>query len=169
MPLIAQICMVVVTIAVVAMAGVTIRLTLHTKSLIENANRSLADLPALIEEARKASARADDLMAAFTRVTRIAESAASRVEGIAMRSSSLADALLNEVEPPLSRAAGLLRGIRAGASHLIQRWQSRAGGYTKEPKGVEHVGEQRWLDDGGSASGSRGRGRAGADLRAKGR
>jgi uncharacterized membrane protein (Fun14 family) len=169
MPLIAQICMVVVTIALVGIAVISVRLVLQTKALIETANRSLAELPALIKEAKETSARADDLLIALTNITRSVHAGATQFEGIATRTGSLAARILEEVEHPVSRAVGVMRGIRAGANHLFQRWQSHAGSRSPSNQGDDHVGEQRWLDDGGIPAGSGRRGGAGPDFRANGR
>jgi len=169
MPLIAQICMIVVTLALVGIAVMAIRLMLQTRVLIETANRSLAELPALIAETKRTSAMAEELLVAFTRITRSAHVAVSQFEGLATRSSALTNTLLDEVERPVSHVVGVIRGIQAGASHLIQRWKSRAGEHSNTNEGEDHVGEQQWLDDGGSPAGSGDRGRAGLDVRANGR
>lgn len=167
MPLIAQICMVVVTIALAVLAVMVIRLMLQTKVLIETANRSLAELPALIETAKQTSARADDLLTAFAHITRFARAGASRFENIATRSSTLASTLLDEVEHPISELAGAIRGLRAGARFLVERWKARAGSRSHTTEGDDHDGEQGWLDDGGVPGGNGGRGRVGADLRTR--
>jgi hypothetical protein len=169
MPLSAQICMVLVTIALVTMAAMTIRLMLQTRKLIETATRSLAELPALIEDVKRMSARADELLRAFSQITNSARCGVAQVEGFATRTSALVSQLLDEVEPPVSRTVGWIRGIKAGASFLFQRWHVRASQHSPTTQGDDHVGEQRWLDDGGIPGGSGGRSRAGSDLRANGR
>jgi hypothetical protein len=142
---------------------------LQTKSLIETANRSLAELPALIEDVKRMSERADELLVAFSHITRSAKAGVSRFEGLATRSSTLASSLLDEVERPLSNAVGLMRGLRSGANYLMQLWSTRAASRSHTNQGDENVGEQRWLDDGGIPAGSGGRSRTGADSRANGR
>jgi len=169
MPLIAQICMLLVTIALVAMAVMTIRLMLQTRKLIQTATRSLAELPALIEDAKRMSARADELLLAFSQITNSARSGVSQLEGFATRTSALVSHLLDEVEPPVSRTVGLIRGIKAGASFLFQRWHERASQQSPTTQGDDHVREQQWLDDGRVSGGSSGRSRTGSDLRANGR
>jgi len=169
MPLSAQICMVLVTIALVGMAVMTIRLMLQTRKLIETATRSLAELPTLIEDAKRMSVRADELLIAFSQITGSARDGVSQLEGFATRTSALVSQLLDEVEPPVSKTVGLIRGIKAGASFLFQRWHVRASQYSPTTQGDDHVGEQRWLDDGGIPGGSSGRSRTGADLRTNGR
>lgn len=169
MPLIAQICMLLVTIALVGMAVMTIRLMLQTRTLIETATRSLAELPALIEDAKRMSARADELLLAFSQITSSTRKGVAQIEGLATRTSAMVAQVLDEIEPPVATAAGLIRGIRAGASFLFQRWHTRVSDHSQPTQGDDHVGEQRWLDDGGISAGSGGRGRAGSDLRANGR
>lgn len=169
MPLIAQICMVLVTIALVGMAVMTIRLMLQVRTLIEAANRSLAELPALIEDVKRVSARADELLAAFSQIAQTTRAGVAQVEGFATRTSAIVHQVLDEIEPPVARAAGVIRGIKVGASFLFQRWQAHVSSRSQSNQGDEHVGEQRWLDDGGLSAGSSGRSRIGADLRANGR
>ncbi|MEO5618472.1 MAG: hypothetical protein ABIS67_11915 [Candidatus Eisenbacteria bacterium] len=168
MPFIAQICMVVVTIALVISAVIFIRLMKQTKALIESANRSLAELPALISEVRQASARADELLVAFSQITHTAKAGVSSFQGIAERTSNLASHLLDEVERPVSKAVGMIRGIRLGASFLFNRWQAKAGGRSPFNQGEDHVGEQRWLDDGGVPAWSSRRSGIGTDLGSNG-
>ncbi|NOT32948.1 MAG: hypothetical protein HOP12_02125 [Candidatus Eisenbacteria bacterium] len=169
MPLLAQICILIVTVALVAVAVVSIRLMLQTKALIENANVSLGKLPALLEDVQRTSDRADELLHAFSRITRSAESGVSAVEQLTNRATGLASSLLDEVERPIAQTVGIMRGIRAGAQFLMQRWQTRGRNGSNTIQGDEYVGEQRWLDDGGvPARRSSGR-RFGSDARADGR
>ena len=155
MPLIAQICMVIVTIALAGVAMVAIRLMLQAKALLQTANSSLIELPALIADVKQ--------------ITRSARAGVSQFEGIATRSSTMASSLLHEVEQPISQLIGVIRGIRFGANYFIQRWKSRVGGRAHTKQGDDHVSEQRWLDDGGIPAWSSGRSRIGADFRTDGR
>jgi hypothetical protein len=169
MPLIVQTCIVVVTIALVVLAVMAVRVMLQTRRMLENANRSLAELPALIEDAKRMSVRVDDLLLAFSQITQSARTGVSRFENLATRTNALASTLLDEVERPIAQAAGLIRGIRAGANMLIQRWRAHAGSSTHTNQGDDYAGEQQWLDDGGIPAGSGARSRSGADLRTNGR
>ena len=72
MPLAVQICLIVVSIAVVWLAVMAIRALSHTIILIENANRSLAELPGLIEDAKRMSARTEALVLSFSQITQSA-------------------------------------------------------------------------------------------------
>lgn len=169
MTLVVQICIVLVTIALVGIAVVAIRLMLQTRALIQTANRSLAGLPALIEDTQRLSGQAEQLLSAFARITGSAHVAVSKFEGLATRSSALTNAVLDEVERPVTNVVGVIQGIRAGASHLIQGWKSRTGRRSSTSEGEDHVGEQRWVDDGGGSGGSGDRRRTGAGVRANGR
>jgi biopolymer transport protein ExbB/TolQ len=166
MPVIAQICMVVVTIASVAMAVLAVRLMLQTKALLETANRSLMEVPALIADAQRASARADELLSAFAQITRTAREGAARLEGLAERSTALASVVLDEVERPITRAVGVVRGLRSAANAIQSYWQSRHATRTSSQKEIDHDGEERWLDDGGTVPGGGGGSRSGAAVRA---
>jgi len=143
MPLVAQVCMILITLALLVLAGVSIRLMLQTRELIDNAKRSLAELPALLEQIRQASARADELLLAFSRITASVEGSVSRFESLSSRTSALTAALFDEVERPVSHAVRAMRGFQAGASHLIQRWKSHADSRSHTNEREEHDGEQR--------------------------
>lgn len=169
MPLIAQICMVLVTIAVAWMAVVAIRLMAEVKVLIQNANTSLAEVPGLVGELKRTAARADELLEAFSRITKATQASVSGVEAVAKRTTELASSLLEEVERPITKAIHLIRGVRYGANSLIQRWTKRAANRNQPTQGEDHVREQQWLDDGGVPRGSSSRRWAGSDLRTDGR
>lgn len=143
MELVTQICMILVTLALLGIAGLSIRLMHQTRLLIENANRSLAELPALIEQARTASARADELLHAFSRITASVEGSVSQFERLSSRTSALTTTLFDEVERPVSHVVRAIRGFQAGASHLIQRWKSHAGSRSHINEREDHDGEQR--------------------------
>jgi hypothetical protein len=162
MPLIAQICMVVVTIAMVGVAVMAIRLMLKSSALIERAHSSLAELPELIKGATRASARADELLLAFSHITRSARAGVSQFEDLATRSSTLASTLLNQVERPISQAAGVIRGVRSAVNHLLQCWGARAGGRSRTHASDDQAGDERWLDDGGAPAGNGREGQPGA-------
>lgn len=169
MPLIAQICMVLVTIALAVMAIMAIRLMAQIKVLIQNANISLAALPELIEDAKRTSARADELLVAFSQITRSAKASVSGIEAVATRTSDLASSLLDEAERPISTVVRAIRGIRFGANFLAQRWKSRANTTNHTTQGDDNVREQQWIDDGGVSGRSSGRRWSGTDLRPDGR
>ena len=141
MPLIAQICMVIVTIALAGVSAMAIRLMVQSHELIRTANRSLAEVPALIEEARRTSARADELLVAFSQVARSARAAVSPFEALATRSTAMATTLLDEVERPIRDTVGVIQGIRAGVNHLIRGWTSSAANPSRNSQEEAHVGE----------------------------
>jgi hypothetical protein len=169
MPLIAQVCMVIVTIALVTLAAMSIRLMFQTKALLESAKISLAELPAMIEEFRRTSARADELLAAFTQITGTVRTAASQFEHLTTRTTTLASSILDEVSRPVSRTVRIMRALRSGASHLMDRWTSPVASDSHTQQGEHNVGEQSRLDDRGIPAGSGDRRRPGTDLRANGR
>jgi uncharacterized phage infection (PIP) family protein YhgE len=151
----------------VVTAVVAVRIILQTNRLIETANQSLAQLPSLISELRSASTKVDDLLDAFSKITHSAQNGVSHFEDIASRTRGLASTLLDEVEQPIAKAAGVMRGIRVGASFLAQRWMKSRSGRTQQG-GEDYVAKQRWLDDGGFPPRSDRGGWPGADLRPNG-
>lgn len=160
MPVLAQICMVVATLALIGIAIVAIRVMLETRNMLVTANRSLAGLPTLIDHATRTSKRADELLAAASQITRSAGSGAARIEGLATRTTSIASKLLDEVEAPLFRAVGVLRGLRTGWKHLVGIWNIRAAGPSSRPALDDSSSEARWVDDGGMPARARGEGEA---------
>lgn len=155
MPGLAQICMVFATLALIGIAIVAIRVLLEMRTMLVTANRSLAELPKLIDRATRTSERADELLAAFSRITRSASAGAAQVEGLATRTTIIASRLLDEVEAPLIRTVGVLRGLRTGWSHLTGLWNLRAAGRSNGPPSADSSSDARWLDDGGAHSRAR--------------
>ena len=149
MPLLAQICMVAATVTLIVVAIMAIRVLLETRDLLVTANRSLAELPRLIDRATRTSERADELLVAFTRITHSAGAGAAQVERLAARTTSIASMLLDEVEAPISRAVGVMRGVHAGWNHLAGLWNRRAAARSSGPPIADSESDARWLDDGG--------------------
>jgi len=163
MPLVAQLCLAVVTIALFALAVVAVRLMLRTQILVETATRSLAELPALIEEAKRTSSRAGELLLSMSRVTQSAHSRASQVASIMTRTGAMTTRLLDEIEQPLARAIGVMRGVRSGASLLFRRWQEHFENGDRAPS-VPGQADERWSDDGGRSKDLDGRPRDATDF-----
>lgn len=141
MPLIAQICMVIVTIVLAAMAVMAIRLMLQTRTLLESARISLAELPAMIEEVKRTSARADELLLAFARISGSVSTAATHFERLATHTTTLASSLLEEVERPVSQLVRVMRALRFGAGHLVNTWTSPVARDSHTQQGDNNVAE----------------------------
>ena len=154
MPLAVQICLIVVSIAVVWLAVMAIRALSHTIILIENANRSLAELPGLIEDAKRMSARTEALVLSCSQITQSARGGVLQFERLATRTGDLASALLDEAAGPITKAVGVIRIIRSGANIFMQRWRSRSGNRSQTRPADDLAAEQGWLDDGGGSRAS---------------
>lgn len=125
MPLLLQVCVVVVTIAIVALVMSAMRtLTRLQKtlgdfnSLNEQVRHSLTRVDRLTDEAQGVLVSVRDVVPAVRRVV-------GRFESIGDRAADISAAVLEEVEAPVYTAVALVRGVRSTATQLIQRLAQR--------------------------------------------
>lgn len=104
-----QLCVVLVTVAFVALAVATI---LALFRLGKAAQVSMAHLEEIAQETR-------ELLAAVRVMVPPAQRVVSRFQRLGERAADLSTALLDEVEPPVLAAVALARGVKTGTSRLL--------------------------------------------------
>lgn len=126
MPVLLQICVVVVTMAIFAITVALVRALTRIVPTIEelrlllpDLRHTLATLDELAEEARAAIAPIREITPAARRV-------ASGFEMLGERAVQIAASLIDEVEVPVFTAVRLARGVRVGAAYLLRRWTNRS-------------------------------------------
>ena len=125
MPLILQICCVIVTIALVALAIVTIRTLNRFARAADVFNESapmlkdaLAQIDLVVREAREVLNAAEQILTPVRRTL-------GRLESIGDRAADISGALLMEIEGPMQTAVAVSRGIRKGTTFLFSRLARR--------------------------------------------
>jgi len=115
-----QICFVIVTIAVVAIAIATIRGMQNFRRALDEVSKLTLEGRQWIDQLRKVTYDAGEVVGTFRdtapRVRRVLE----RFEAIGERTVGISDALLDEVEGPVRTAVAVARGVRFGALRLIE-------------------------------------------------
>ena len=125
MPLLVEICAVVATLAMVAVAVAAIRAmnsVTHARvqftRLTDEVHQWMVQVNALTLEARETMVSLRDVVAPIRRV-------ADRFEALGERTASLSAAVLGEIEPPVHNAVLLARAVRSGATFLLERLSHR--------------------------------------------
>ena len=120
-----QICFVIVTISVVAIAVATIRMMQHFRKTSDAVNNLTLEGRDVIVQLRGVVQEAGEIVATFRDVAPRVRGMMSRFEGIGERALGLSEALVHEVETPIRTAVAVARGVRFGALDLIGRLTDR--------------------------------------------
>jgi uncharacterized protein YoxC len=121
-----QICIVIVTIALLACALLTMRLLTRffqragddVAQLSVSVRESLSRLDQTVTEARTMVASVQQCVPPLRRVV-------DRFEDIGQRTADLSETVLEELELPVLTVAAVARGVRSGAGHFVQRLFNR--------------------------------------------
>ena len=137
MPALIQICIVIVTIGLLAIAVVSMtrfhKATRELSLLTHELRGSLAKFDLATQEAR---ALAVSVRACVPPVLRVVD----RFEDLGQRTADLSSALLEGLELPVFAAVAVTSGVRSGANHFLKRLMHRfthshstiQGGYDHE-------------------------------------
>jgi uncharacterized protein YoxC len=125
MPALLQICIVIVTIALLAIALAAVR-------MMTRINRVTADLSRLTHSVRESAVKFDlvthearTLLASLRDCVQPVLRVVDRFEAVGQRTADLSTTLLEEIELPVFTAAAVARGVRSGARHLLKRLMHR--------------------------------------------
>ena len=123
-----QVCVVIVTLAVVASAVAAWR--------IQNRFEKLAHKISLgIDEARRATTEAQQVIFTLQDIAHGLQQSSLQFEHLGERAARLASQVLDQVERPTQTALAIARGVQAGATILLRR---RAHGSPSHFNGGEH-------------------------------
>jgi hypothetical protein len=128
MPMLIQICIVVVTIGLLATAVLTVRMMTRffhqaagdLSQLTLAIHESAAGVNLLSREARALVASLRDCVPPVQRVV-------DRFEAVGQRTADLSTVLLEGLEEPVFTAAAVARGVKSGADHFLKRLLTRFG------------------------------------------
>ena len=140
MPALIQICIVIVTIGLLAIALMTARMmarvnkaTDELSQLTHAVRESVVKFDLVSHEARALLASLRDCVPPVLRVV-------GRFEAVSQRAADLSSTILETFELPVFTAAAVARGVRSGANHFLKRMVNRLiprhspihGGYDHE-------------------------------------
>ena len=125
MPVLIQICIVIVTIGLLAMALMTVRMmtrfnkaTDELSQLTHSLRESAVKFDQVTYEARALAASLRDCVPPVLRVVH-------RFDAVSLRAADLSSTILEELEGPVFTAVAVRRGVRSGANYFLQRLMQR--------------------------------------------
>jgi len=125
MPVLLQICAVIVTTALVAIAVVTVRTMLRFEKAAEEFTETTVLIRDSIDQFQSVTRETHELIESLSDIVPSVRRTASRLEMIGERTARLSSAVLEEVETPIRTAVAVARGVRAGTSRLVERLTQR--------------------------------------------
>ena len=121
MPLVLQICAVVVTLALVSPVWMATRWLRRLDTLTSTIDAGFHEMRETLEDIRGASRRFHELLDVADDTVRSARDGMRRCEQLVDRATALGDVALDEIERPMRQASALWRGLQAGWA----LWQRR--------------------------------------------
>src|SRR5204862_8178249 len=116
-----QICAVIVTIAVVAIAAATIRSSNRLVKALEEVSRLAVDLQQWMVQARQVTDNAQEVLGSIRDAVDPVKRMTERFENLGDRAVRLSEAVLDEVETPVRAAVAFTRGVRTGTAYFFDR------------------------------------------------
>ena len=139
MPALLQVCAVIVTIALVAIAIVTIRTMIRFEKAAEQLAETAVAIRDSFEQFHVITREAGELVSSLQDVVPYLTRTASRFESIGERAANLSSSLMEQVETPLRTVVAVLRGVRTGASQFVDRIGHRFTQRTPMSGGSSHA------------------------------
>ena len=121
MPLLLDICLVVATAAVVAIAVVAIRALSRFSRITLELEQSAHAFRDCAAQAKSTGREVQELVSSLREVVPPVRRVAEAFGQVGERAADLGSAVLNEVEGPVRRTMDLFRGVQAGAGYFLDR------------------------------------------------
>lgn len=118
MPVIVQVCAVVVTIAVLVEAAALVRMAGRISKLTDDARLWIEEMQQVTAEARQVVASSRDMLKPVQRVI-------DTFERLGTRTAAVSAAFLGEVEAPVRTAVALVRGVKRGTALFVEHLGNR--------------------------------------------
>lgn len=125
-----RVIVVALTVGFLAMAVAVVRALGRFAKAAESITEPTGAVAQLVENASRTSTEARELVTKLDAVAESVAGVAARFRNLGDRALTVSSSILDEVEPPVREAVSLVRGIRAGAGLLMDRW---AGGRNHNP------------------------------------
>jgi uncharacterized protein YoxC len=125
MPLLLEICFVIVTIAVVAIAVAFVRALGRLGKTTEQIELLTQEVREWVGQLKQVTRGAEELVISAKDVVTPVRRIVDRFEAIGDRTARLSDAILEEVARPVMTAVAVARGVRSGTAHFLERITNR--------------------------------------------
>jgi len=133
-----QICFVIVTIAVAAIAVATIRVMQQFRKTSDEFSSMAREARQWIDQLRNVTHDAGEIVSSFREYAPRLRRVVDRFEAIGERTAMLSDAVLHEVETPVRTAVAVARGLRFGAQQFVERLTQRFSGRSSTNGGMNY-------------------------------
>jgi hypothetical protein len=138
MPVLIQVCVVLSTLALLSLVGMTVRMmsrfltaTNQVSNLGQSVRQSLARLDRATDELAALSATMSNGLEPVLRVV-------DHMEAVGHRALDLSSAILEELAPPVLTAVAVTRGMRSAAGHLMKLLMNRVSRSRSPISGGNH-------------------------------
>ena len=120
-----QICVVVATLAVVAIAVAMLRAMRRVETASDHLSKLTGEFQQWIVQANEFTREARETVASFRGAVGPIRRVVERFETLGERAADLSAAVLDEAESPLRTAVAMARGVRSGTAYLLERLSHR--------------------------------------------
>jgi len=121
-----QVCIVVVTVSMVAIAIATIRAMMRFEAATHEFTRTAETVRDSVEHAEAVTRQVEVLVASMQSAMAPVQRAAARIDEVAERAMRASHAVMDEMERPLRNTLAVLAGLRTGTRSLIGALSRRA-------------------------------------------
>jgi len=132
MPVIVQVCVVIVTIAIVTLAVNAFR-------LMNSMNATIAKVDELVAGFRGTPERIRDVLNTVEEVANSARSMVAGVKDVVGYATDISASVIDEVAKPVLGAVAVLRGLRTGTRFLLERLTNGSSKTRRYNQGDNHV------------------------------
>jgi uncharacterized protein YoxC len=139
MQVLLQICAVIVTMALVAIAVVAVRAMARFEKTSEELGRTAEAIRESIGQVQSITHEAKELIGSLGGAVQQIRGTASRFQDLGDRAARLSTSVLEEVETPVRTVVAVARGVRSGTSVFFERIGNRLGHrFAHRNGGTEH-------------------------------
>lgn len=139
MTILVQVCVVVVSIAVVAMAFAAIQVMRQLATTTRKLEISNGYLQDLLADSRETSKKVRELVLSLEQIASTVRSGVTGIAGVVSQATSISGMVLDEVQRPVLQIVALMRALRSGVRGLSRRWTYGRDPVHSLPEGVHHV------------------------------
>jgi uncharacterized protein YoxC len=120
-----QICAVIVTLALVAIAVATVRAMLRLERAADEFSQTNNAIQKFLAESKTVTHQIQEVVGRAGSVVDQVRGVADRFQEVGERTARLSSAMVDEVEAPIRTAVAAMRGVRAGTGFLLDRLTNR--------------------------------------------
>jgi HAMP domain-containing protein len=128
MPIVVQVCIIVATLALAAVAFVLIRAIAQLGSTMAQLERTMARLETTIPEVERTVVEVRGVLDSVGQVAMRIDRLTAEFADTGSRFAKASSLVVNEVIEPAAQIAALVKGVRAGASSLVGTFLNRKRG-----------------------------------------